>query len=123
MSIATNYHCPICDTIVSSGHVCSMVSIRTRIDTLTAELAAARERVEFLDVELAAMQSEKTDLLNDVFCVTQDRDRLAACVERVGGVLAEEPILDRNDDGSESDRWVVLVEDIFAALEGTNEAR
>jgi hypothetical protein len=37
MSGVTNYQCPVCGVVVSSGHACAMSAIQARIDTLTAE--------------------------------------------------------------------------------------
>jgi len=56
MSGVTNYQCPVCGVVVSSGHVCAMSAIQARIDTLTAERDAARaEFAEWLDASRKAL--------------------------------------------------------------------
>jgi hypothetical protein len=107
MSDVASYRCMICDVIVSSGHVCAMSAIQARIDTLTAERdEARREFTEWLDASRKALDTHAE--------VVADRDRLAACVERVRKVtrvkIGVGPYPDR--DYTE----VVHVSDILAAL-------
>ena len=149
MSGVTNYQCPVCGVVVSSGHVCAMSAIQARIDTLTAERDAARaEFAEWLDasrkaldthVEVVAERDAAREERDDIIAICRgtqmddaaiasmrayvskkllleaDRDRLAACVERVRKVtrvkIGVGPYPDR--DYTE----VVHVSDILAALE------
>jgi hypothetical protein len=76
MNDVTNYECPVCAMIASSGHVCAMPAIRARLDTLTVELNEARE-------DVSAHKRLLDDMLTDYRTMRADRNRLAACVERV----------------------------------------
>jgi hypothetical protein len=107
MNDVTNYECPVCGVIVSSGHVCAMSAIQARIDTLTAERDAAQERSKYWKAEHAAA-NEVIDTLRE------DRDRLAACVERVRGIKARSP----SETSSVMPHWSDLIHraDILAAL-------
>ena len=83
------------------------------IDTLTAELAAARQEfAEWLDASRTALDAHAA--------VVADRDRLAACVERVRFVAVEESW---DPMHAERNGWrvpVVTADSILSALEGTN---
>jgi hypothetical protein len=89
----------------------------THIDTLTAERDAARERSKYWKAEHAAA-NEVIDTLR------ADRDRLAACVERVRE-CGRVRVVEATDDG-DIEEWAddhgdyFRAADILAALEGTN---
>jgi len=80
------------------------------IDTLTADLARVTAANEFARTEWAIWEEKACQLQARLDAVEADRDRLAACVERVRGVLArEEPYI-----------CSTSMADILAALEGTD---
>jgi hypothetical protein len=87
------------------------------IDALQAELAAARQEfAEWLDASRTALDTHAE--------VKADRDRLAACVERVKG-CGRVRVVEATDDG-DIEEWAdehgdyFRAADILAALGGTN---
>jgi CBS-domain-containing membrane protein len=74
MSGVTNYQCPVCGVVVSSGHVCAMSAIQARIDTLTAERDAARQEfAEWLDASRKALDTHAE--------VVAERDALVRAID------------------------------------------
>ena len=135
MSGVTNYQCPVCGVVVSSGHVCAMSAIQARIDTLTAERDALVRAID------DAMTSAHIGVFNPgddpkhainrlavyeqgigEYFMKADRDRLAACVERVRGCERVECVVDWGNEiqfeEPQTDGPYMRAADIFAALEG-----
>jgi len=133
MNDVTNYECPVCGVIVSSGHVCAMSAIQARIDTLTAERDAAQERSKYWKAEhdrqeiadlterLLATREQREDwakfaldMKRERDAARAERDRLAAIVERVRGIKARTP----SETSSVMPHWSDLIHrtDILAAL-------
>jgi len=84
MSDVTNYECPVCGVIVSSGHVCAMSAIQARIDTLTAErdrLAAIVERVRGIGVSVRECAPRANDGQMELWLAQIAADILTALEE------------------------------------------
>jgi hypothetical protein len=114
------------------------------IETLTAERDAAREEANEAKRSyegacrtvalMFAAATGNTDsgptrgVVEDVADMKAERDRLAACVERVRGcerlyVYDDEVMMRRGIEEVGADGPYMRAADILAALEGTNEAR
>jgi hypothetical protein len=95
MSGVTNYQCPVCGVVVSSGHVCAMSAIQARIDTLTAErdalVRAIDDAMTSAHIGVFNPGDDPKDAINRLAVYEQgigeyfmraDRDRLAARVRK-----------------------------------------